>query len=192
MPALPGWAVRDTLGHVAGVCADVLSGRLDGAPGDEWTRRQVTERAGLSCDQVAAEWAANAQALLSRLAVDRRYTRTALDVWHHWFDVVGALHLPVVWVAPMVTLLVTEQVRVLTRRWPPELPTIAVVAPSGGWRIGGADPTVTVEADDFELVRALAGRRSPAQMSALRWSTDPGPWLRHLTMFTPAAAPQSV
>ena len=30
VPALPGWTVKDAYAHLAGLCADMLDGRLDG------------------------------------------------------------------------------------------------------------------------------------------------------------------
>ncbi len=47
VPGTPAWAVRDVLAHVAGGPADVLTGRMDGAPGPEWTSRHVSERTHL-------------------------------------------------------------------------------------------------------------------------------------------------
>jgi hypothetical protein len=43
--------------------------------------------------------------------------------------------------------------------------------------LGQGQPAATVSADRFELVRALAGRRSRAQILALSWEGDPGPYV---------------
>ncbi|MGC4109957.1 MAG: maleylpyruvate isomerase N-terminal domain-containing protein [Nocardioides sp.] len=55
VPATPVWTVREVLAHLAGSPADVLSGRMDGAPGADWTARHVAERATLSVDDLLAE-----------------------------------------------------------------------------------------------------------------------------------------
>ena len=38
-------------------------------------------------------------------------------------------------------------------------------------------PAGLVDAQAYELFRALTGRRSPAQIRALRWTVDPEPYL---------------
>ena len=40
--------------------------------------------------------------------------------------------------------------------------------------LGSGDPSVSVTAPRFELLRALAGRRSETQIRAYRWDGDPG------------------
>lgn len=54
--AYPGWSPKDVVGHLAGVCADLLMGRLDGVGSDPWTARQVDERRARSLDDVLSEW----------------------------------------------------------------------------------------------------------------------------------------
>jgi uncharacterized protein (TIGR03083 family) len=55
VPATPEWNVREVLAHLAGSPADALSGRMDGAPGAEWTARHVAERAGADTGELIAE-----------------------------------------------------------------------------------------------------------------------------------------
>jgi hypothetical protein len=56
-------------------------------------------------------------------------------------------------------------------------------------RVGPDDgEAIEWRTDDFEVVRARMGRRSRAQLAAMRWSSDPGPLLDELTVFTPATA----
>jgi hypothetical protein len=54
VPALPAWTVRDVFGHLAGVCADVYRGNVEGAATSQWTQAQVDERRDLSVAEVAA------------------------------------------------------------------------------------------------------------------------------------------
>lgn len=56
LPATPGWTVHELLAHLVGVAADVSSGRLDRAPGDEWSARHVMERRRRSVGELLAEW----------------------------------------------------------------------------------------------------------------------------------------
>lgn len=44
-------------------------------------------------------------------------------------------------------------------------------------RADAGPPVATLEAPAFDLVRALTGRRSAAQIAAMTWSTDPTPYL---------------
>jgi hypothetical protein len=43
--------------------------------------------------------------------------------------------------------------------------------------LGEGTPGAAVTAGRWELLRAFAGRRSRAQLSALQWSGDPEPYL---------------
>ena len=36
-PATPGWSLKDVVGHLTGVAADVVAGRMDGAGKPAWT-----------------------------------------------------------------------------------------------------------------------------------------------------------
>ena len=59
-------------------------------------------------------------------------------------------------------------------------PTLHVLVPgSRDWWLGTPeDPdAVTVEADEYELFRALAGRRSEDQVRSWTWSAAPAPFL---------------
>ncbi len=55
VPATPEWSVREVLAHLAGSPADALSGRMDGAPGPEWTARHVAERSDADTGELVAE-----------------------------------------------------------------------------------------------------------------------------------------
>jgi uncharacterized protein (TIGR03083 family) len=55
VPASPDWTVQEVLAHLCGSPADALSGRMDGAPGAEWTDRHVAERASHSVADLVAE-----------------------------------------------------------------------------------------------------------------------------------------
>ena len=55
-PGTPLWTVKDIVGHVTGVAADVLAGRVEGAGSPEWTARQVAARKDKSLEEVLAEW----------------------------------------------------------------------------------------------------------------------------------------
>ena len=56
VPACPGWTPKDVAGHLTGVCADILAGRLEGLATDPWTAAQVDERRTKTLDEVLDEW----------------------------------------------------------------------------------------------------------------------------------------
>ena len=57
VPATSAWTVHELVAHLVGGAADTASGRLDGAPGDEWTARHVAERRQRPVGELLAEWA---------------------------------------------------------------------------------------------------------------------------------------
>jgi len=56
VPATSAWTVHELVAHLVGGAADTTSGRLDGAPGDEWTARHVAERRQRPVCELLAEW----------------------------------------------------------------------------------------------------------------------------------------
>ena len=155
VPATPGWTVQQVLAHLAGSAADAVSGRMDGAPGEEWTARHVADREATAPSTLAAELRST-QAVIA--ASTEENPRPAL-VWNisvHLADLHEALGLPVLAAA----------------LWEPVLSAVAphrlgdvpatVVAGDDRWGAGG----VEVEVSRYELYRALFSRRSRAQVQA--------------------------
>ncbi|GAA2511155.1 maleylpyruvate isomerase N-terminal domain-containing protein [Pilimelia columellifera] len=200
VPALPEWTVRDTVAHLAGVCADVLDRRLDGAPGPTWTSRQVDERRSRSMSELLDEWHGRASAMAQALA-DARFARVAMDAWHHLYDLHGALGESPAPDPRGAVAVVEVQARALTRGWisgqgegwPADLPALVARATDGGsWVLGAGEPTAEVRAPVFELARALIGRRSLEQLRAYAWSGDPERFLQAMVVFAPPARPLAV
>src|SRR5438067_8817923 len=54
--ACPGWSVHDVLAHLAGACADIVVGNVEGAATDHWTAAQVTARQNSTVADLFAEW----------------------------------------------------------------------------------------------------------------------------------------
>lgn len=141
VPASPEWTVHEVLAHLAGGPADALSGRMDGAPGPEWTARHVAERRDLSPAELTAEMQSRADAV-AESTIDNPRPAIVWDVAVHHADLHEALGLGV----------------------PPEsmwAPVVAAVAPM---KFGTAG--VPADLDDYELFRALFSRRSRHQMQA--------------------------
>jgi hypothetical protein len=184
VPALPGWSIKDTYAHLAGICADVLDDRRAPHPG--WGERTVAERRDRSLAEVTAEWSARARELDERLRADKA-SHLGVDAWSHEHDIRGALRLPAP--TPAETAWVLDRlVTGFQVTWArAELPPLRfAVADHGEHLLGTGEPASTLRCDAFTLARVLMGRRTRRQVVALDWSGDPKPVLEHLFVFGPA------
>jgi uncharacterized protein (TIGR03083 family) len=188
VPACPGWTVRNLLGHVVGITDDALHGRMEGAPGEAWTARQVEARASATLAELLDEWERNAvpfQQALSAAGI----APAVFDVASHEQDLRAALGAD-----PSVA----EEV--LAFAVPPlaagfagkatlaGLGPVRVVSEAGDEVAVEGDAAATLEATRFELFRVFFGRRSRTQARALVRADDPEPYLEHLFIFGPAPA----
>jgi uncharacterized protein (TIGR03083 family) len=142
VPATPEWTVHEVLAHMAGVPSDMLSGRMDGAPGPGWTERAVAERRGRPVEELVAELRSNTDALVDSVA-DNPAPAPVWDLAVHHTDVHEALGLP----------------RIPERLWQPVADALTQRSPE----LAGQVPA-------YELFRASFSRRSRAQMQG--WGTD--------------------
>ena len=55
--------------------------------------------------------------------------------------------------------------------------------------VGEGAPGATLSGDRFEIFRALAGRRSAAQMLAMDWEGDPTPYVELVPAYGPPDEP---
>jgi hypothetical protein len=60
---------------------------------------------------------------------------------------------------------------------------VRVVGSSGEWLLGEGEPTLTLTASDFELARALVGRRSRDEFLRMGWDGDASAVIDHLHAF---------
>ena len=166
VPGSPDWTVHDVLAHLAGGPADALAGRMEGAPGPEWTARHVSERRGRPVDELTGEMAANLDAV-AESTVDNPRPAIVWDVAVHHADLHEALGLGV----------------------PPEemwAPVLAAVAPM---KFGATQLPADIE--EYELFRAIFSRRSRTQMQA--WGLPLSPdQLDDLCIFGPREDDQPV
>ena len=142
VPGTPSWTVHEVLAHLAGGASDAVTGRMDGAPGPEWTSRHVNERAPLPVAELVAELQTHEEAVVDSLADS---PRPAL-VWNicvHHADLHEALGLP----------------RLPDRMW---LPVVEAMGP----RLPGSLAELVAP---YELFRGVFSRRSRAQMQG--WGT---------------------
>jgi uncharacterized protein (TIGR03083 family) len=182
VPCCPGWSVHDVLSHLVAVADDVLSGSLSGPPTDEQTAEQVARRADKPTTAVLDEWVAvgpSIDDLLTRTAV----WPLAIDALTHEHDVRGSIgdrgarddHAVRVSAAQLLGRLSSP---------------VALAIECDGARISvgpeAERPELELSTDPFEAFRFRLGRRSRRQLAAMRWSSDPGAVLDHLTIFGPS------
>jgi len=200
VPACPGWRVGDVLAHVAGLARDSVEGTVpaidlleqwrDGevaARRDSMTADQVRRADGLGTGEVARSWRALTPRLAPMLRGEVPFPDPApfgisailiTDLVVHDQDVRGALGRGRAPDGPAAALaLATYGFGVDYRIRQLGLPALGLGTGPKVRVLGEGEPGATVSADRFELVRALAGRRSRSQILALTWVGDPGPYL---------------
>ena len=192
VPACPAWTVQDLVAHLAGVSADILAGNLEGLTTEPWTQAQVDARRDRGMGELLAEWA-EAGPQVEALSVhfpEFVGTQWLLDVTTHEQDLRGALGTPgardTEALRHVLAFLVREGLSASLRVR--GLPTLEVRAGDLVIPAGDGPAAAVLEAEPFELLRALTGRRSERQIAALGWSADPAPYLPAFTFgpFKPA------
>jgi uncharacterized protein (TIGR03083 family) len=144
VPATPEWTVRELLAHLAGSPVDALSGRMDGAPGPEWTARHVGERSARTTQELVAEIRGAVDGVVATLEGNARPALVWNAAVHH-----ADLHEAMGMGAPP------------DHMW---RPVVEAMRPSLGEH---ADAFAGVP--DYELFRAFFSRRSRTQTAA--WDT---------------------
>jgi uncharacterized protein (TIGR03083 family) len=178
VPATPAWTVHDLLAHLAGVPVDVAAGRTPGRDLDSWTAAQVDARRDRTVPELVAEWRdawPRFAPLLGFLAEAEplRASQVLFDTLSHEQDLRGALDRPgardaegwdLAW--GFLTAMVT---RIRDRAQVGSL----LLAPTDADPVvaGTGEPVATIRATRFDLCRAIAGRRSPAQIAS--WCEAP-------------------
>ena len=190
VPGCPAWTVRNLLAHNVGVAADIVAGRLDGAPGDAWTRAHIESRSERDVDELLGEWDAVLPGFLASVgpggALEPMARVFATDLVTHEHDLRGALGQPRG--ADDETFEMALKgfaILFFNRLAAAGVPPVRLV--DGDWSLAPRDsePTVTVRAPRYEIYRGLSGRRSRSQVAAFDWSADPTPYLDLFNNFGP-------
>jgi len=177
-PATPFWRVRDVLAHVGGVSDDIAHGNLEGVASDPWTAAQVDKRRTWTAEEILADWERNGDAVDALL--DGPPTgpsgQLLFDTWTHEQDIRGALGIPGGRESDVFARTWEWATEVMDGRDQGEQrAALALVADGVTREVGVAPVTRSVHASRFELLRAMSGRRSTAQVSSWQWdgAADP-------------------
>ena len=186
VPACPEWSVKDLIAHFAGVAGDVATGNLAAVGSEEWTSAQIAARKETPVGEILEEFRTQAAQLAG--AIEHLHPAIAGmmlgDLVTHEHDLRGAIGEHGERDSEGVAAATYTYVRRLGRRLrDAELPTLLVVGSSGRWPAGKDEPQATVTADDFELLRALTGRRTDDEIRGLEWDGDPETFLPHFSMY---------
>lgn len=186
VPACPRWTVRDLIGHLAGVTADVANNNLAGAPGDEWTSAHVAARADRSVPELLDEWeelGPRWEEIARRAKHPSFIVRNPfLDTGVHEADLYAAVGLP----RPPAEIYLAIAASVVPRVGEDfdGLGVFNVITPDGEYQFGNGDTEASVRVDTYELSRAVFGRRSRAQIEAWDWTGAPGQFAERISVFT--------
>ncbi len=191
VPATSAWTVHELVAHLVGGAADTASGRLDGAPGDEWTARHVAERRQRPVCELLAEWELVGPTVELSLTGEVRGPNLAADIICHEGDLHEALGLP----------------RPDRHHWQPVLeammgllgrrlrqPGTLVIRDEQDqeWRFGGGDPHTLLSIDGYELLRGTFSRRSQRQIAGWNWTPTPAVRIHRFGAFGPREDDQPI
>jgi len=194
VPACPGWSAREVVAHLVGLASDVVTGRVAGYAGQEWTEAQVRDRADRSMGELIAEWE---ELMPAFLGINRDLAGSSLpemiehvigplpktsfeaafhvDLLHHEHDLLGAVgtpreeHLPAD-LAAMRAQLTNVRLQFAMAG----LPTLRLVGVDAGrtWDVGRGEPVASVAGTVIDFLRAFGGRRTLDQIRELDWRGD--------------------
>jgi hypothetical protein len=170
-PTTPEWRGRDVLAHLVGVDADILAGRLEGAGTDAWTAVQVDARRDHSVADLCAEWDETGPRVEAVAAAFGPVAgQWVFDACTHEHDLRLLLGAPGA----------RDSDAVLTGgTWIPDRlgerldatgrPALHLTLEDGPVTLGTGRPATGLRTTRFEMMRALAGRRSRTQIDAWDW-----------------------
>jgi uncharacterized protein (TIGR03083 family) len=185
VPCTPDWTVRDLLSHQAGVCDDVLNGRIDGAGSDPWTRAQVERWRHVDTHALIAQWREQAPQV-AELFQQFSQARPVFDINTHEHDIRHALGLPGNRKSEVIAKMAAGVASAEFER------PIAIEFDDGGSAMtrGSGDPITVSDLTPFELVRSRLGRRTRQQVAGYTWSEPvPESILDQWFIFGPAPHP---
>jgi uncharacterized protein (TIGR03083 family) len=174
VPATPEWSVHDVVAHLVGVTSDVVAGRVEGAGTDPWTAVQVGDRLDASLAELLAEWEGNLEPLGAIVdALPPEITgQIVFDAATHEHDLRHALGEPGEQASDAVGVAYWWICQASAGR---VAEALTVETEVGRIAFGSGAPVTRLRAPRFEVLRAVTGRRSLAQIAAFDWDPEPRP-----------------
>ncbi|MEA2478022.1 MAG: hypothetical protein QOC87_2221 [Actinomycetota bacterium] len=175
VPACPGWTIKDVVAHLTGVCEDILSGNIADAPSEPWTAAQVDRVRDVPLADLVARWGEAAAQVepLTPMFPDRTANQWVADITSHEHDLRGALDVAGARDSAGVEVAVDFlALSFLAEAKARSLPALSIVTEQKTWSTKDAGPAARLSGSSFELMRALSGRRSIDQISALDWDGE--------------------
>lgn len=178
VPATPDWRVRDVLAHVVGITHDLNRSVFGAETPEQWTARQVAQRRTWPVAEIVAEWDAEAPTFEEglRLFGYGQGSHFVADLITHLRDIEATLHLPSN-PDPLPGLVALDfylgSLDEALRAAGAGTIVVSVAKPTGGYdahEVGEGEPRATLTGGAHEVLRALAGRRTLAQIRAMTWS----------------------
>lgn len=179
---------------LAGIAQDIVCLNMQGKAADSWTQVQVDRLGGRSIDELLDLWGQMIDAVTARLTHVPQASASQLvfDTLTHEHDIRGALGESGSRTGDLtyeVALgFLTTMGDLINRH--AGLPALRLTIPTIGF-VELGDPRnargrLALDIADFEVLRALGGRRSVRQLLALPWHGDPTPLLPAFTEQLPA------
>jgi uncharacterized protein (TIGR03083 family) len=198
-PATPGWTIRNIVTHLAGDATCAVAGDFPseffqafGEPAavtkvNNWTERQLEDRADRSLEELLQEWKDSAVDLTAMMRGEKPWPeglptfadRVLLtDATVHQQDIFGALGLDRERESAPIKIGLGGYIATMGWRLGPDgLPPLRFDVGDKSYTAGDGEPGATVHASRFELFRALSGRRTQEQIASYRWDGDPQPYI---------------
>jgi uncharacterized protein (TIGR03083 family) len=175
VPATPAWTVKDVVGHLVGITADLNAQSFGSGSADDWTAAQVDVRRAATVDDLREEWDREAPTFEDGLRIFgyELGSHYVGDLLQHRADVHQALRLGRL--AADRALLVGLDHYLATfdeALRDGGTGSVQVTSPDGTDTFGTGPLVASLRADAFELFRCFGGRRSAQQVRAMDWDGD--------------------
>ncbi|WP_232003042.1 maleylpyruvate isomerase N-terminal domain-containing protein [Mycobacterium sp. 1245801.1] len=194
VPACPAWTIRQVVAHLTGDAQDIISLNLEKKGTGPWADAQVARLDGYGIDDLLDLWGHSLDAVAANLdlASDAGVCQLVFDTVTHEHDIRGALSEPGFRTGDPAFKSALSFVTTMDDQFirQAELPTLRLCTPTiGSVQLGtprAARGRVALSISDFEALRAFGGRRSVAQLLALRWYGNPAELMPAFTKLLPA------